>query len=193
MTRVGFETGEVQVVLVTAKETLPNKDEIVKAIQNRLPEVKSIIQNVNGARTSVIFGDKTKALAGSHAIQEVLGDVSFELSARAFFQLNPEQTVKLYDEVKQAAQLTGKEKVVDAYCGVGTIGMWVSSGAKEIRGMDVIKESIDDAKKTPKTRHQNAAYVTGTAEHWLPKWSKEGFRPDVVIVDPPRTGCDRTF
>lgn len=110
MTRVGFETGEVQVVLVTAKETLPNKDEIVKAIQNRLPEVKSIIQNVNGARTSVIFGDKTKALAGSHAIQEVLGDVSFELSARAFFQLNPEQTVKLYDEVKQAAQLTGKKK-----------------------------------------------------------------------------------
>ncbi|MGV2516427.1 UNVERIFIED_CONTAM: 23S rRNA (uracil-5-)-methyltransferase RumA, partial [Bacillus subtilis] len=80
VTRVGFETGEVQVVLVTAKETLPNKDEIVKAIQNRLPEVKSIIQNINGARTSVIFGDKTKALAGSHAIQEVLGDVSFELS-----------------------------------------------------------------------------------------------------------------
>ncbi|MEC1385316.1 23S rRNA (uracil(1939)-C(5))-methyltransferase RlmD [Bacillus velezensis] len=194
VTRVGFETGEVQVVLVTAKETLPNKDEIVKAIQNRLPEVKSIIQNVNGARTSVIFGDKTKALAGSHAIQEVLGDVSFELSARAFFQLNPEQTVKLYDEVKQAAQLTGKEKVVDAYCGVGTIGMWVSSGAKEIRGMDVIKESIDDAKKNAKKHDiKNAAYVTGTAEHWLPKWTKEGFRPDVVIVDPPRTGCDRTF
>ncbi|MFE9944501.1 23S rRNA (uracil(1939)-C(5))-methyltransferase RlmD [Bacillus velezensis] len=194
VTRVGFETGEVQVVLVTAKETLPNKDEIVKAIQNRLPEVKSIIQNVNGARTSVIFGDKTKALAGSHAIQEVLGDVSFELSARAFFQLNPEQTVKLYDEVKQAAQLTGKEKVVDAYCGVGTIGMWVSNGAKEIRGMDVIKESIDDAKKNAKKHGiKNAAYVTGTAEHWLPKWTKEGFRPDVVIVDPPRTGCDRTF
>ena len=71
--------------------------------------------------------------------------------------------------------------------------MWVSNGAKEIRGMDVIKESIDDAKKNAKTRHQNAAYVTGTAEHWLPKWTKEGFRPDVVIVDPPRTGCDRTF
>lgn len=75
------------------------------------------------------------------------------MSARAFFQLNPEQTVKLYDEVKKAAQLTGKEKVVDAYCGVGTIGMWVADGAKEVRGMDVIKESIDDAKKNAKTRH----------------------------------------
>lgn len=150
VTRVGFETGEVQVVLVTAKETLPHKEEIVKAIQKRLPEVKSIIQNVNGAKTSVIFGEKTKPLAGKTVIQEVLGDVSFELSARAFFQLNPEQTVKLYDEVKKAAQLTGKERVVDAYCGVGTIGMWVADGAKEVRGMDVIKESIDDAKKNAK-------------------------------------------
>lgn len=88
-------------MLVTAKETLPHKEEIVKAIQKRLPEVKSIIQNVNGAKTSVIFGEKTKQLAGKTVIQEVLGDVSFELSARAFFQLNPEQTVKLYDEVKK--------------------------------------------------------------------------------------------
>ncbi|PNB54491.1 23S rRNA (uracil-5-)-methyltransferase RumA, partial [Pseudomonas sp. GW456-E7] len=122
----------------------------VKAIQKRLTEVKSIIQNVNGAKTSVIFGEKSKPLAGHTVIQEVLGDVSFELSARAFFQLNPEQTVKLYGEVKKAAQLTGKEKVVDAYCGVGTIGMWVADGAKEVRGMDVIKESIDDAKKNAK-------------------------------------------
>lgn len=116
------------------------------------------------------FGDKTKALAGRHAIQEVLGDVSFELSARAFFQLNPEQTVKLYDEVKQAAQLTGKEKVVDAYCGVGTIGMWVSSGAKEIRGMDVIKESIDDAKKNAKkTRHQKRGICHGNSRTLAPE------------------------
>ncbi|NPC91858.1 23S rRNA (uracil(1939)-C(5))-methyltransferase RlmD [Bacillus sp. WMMC1349] len=194
VTRTGFETGEVQVVLVTAKENLPRKQLIAEEIKKRLPEVTSVIQNVNKAKTSVIFGDDTKLLAGSTVIQEVLGDISFELSARAFFQLNPIQTVKLYDEVKKAAQLTGSEKVVDAYCGVGTIGMWIAEGAGEIRGMDVIKESIADAMKNAKKHGiENAHYVTGTAEHWLPKWTNEGFKPDVVIVDPPRTGCDRTF
>ncbi|ALC80183.1 MULTISPECIES: 23S rRNA (uracil(1939)-C(5))-methyltransferase RlmD [Bacillus] len=194
VTRVGFESGEVQVVLVTAKETLPKKDAIVKEIKNRLPKVTSIVQNVNGAKTSVIFGEQTKHLAGNMVIQEFLGDISFELSSRAFFQLNPIQTVKLYDEVKKAAQLTGKEKVVDAYCGVGTIGMWLADGAGEIRGMDVIKESIDDANKNAKNQGiKNATYVTGTAEKWLPKWTNEGYRPDVVVVDPPRTGCEKSF
>ncbi|MGE7203664.1 23S rRNA (uracil(1939)-C(5))-methyltransferase RlmD [Bacillus haynesii] len=194
VTRVGFETGEVQVVIVTSKEDLPRKELIAEEIKKRLPEVTSVIQNVNKAKTSVVFGDDTRLLAGNMVIQEFLGEVSFELSARAFFQLNPIQTVKLYDEVKKAAKLTGREKVVDAYCGVGTIGMWIADGAKEIRGMDVIKESIDDANQNAKKHGiENAHYVTGTAEHWLPKWTKEGFRPDVVIVDPPRTGCDRTF
>ncbi|MDA6963060.1 23S rRNA (uracil(1939)-C(5))-methyltransferase RlmD, partial [Escherichia coli] len=86
-------------------------------------------------------------LDGSDFIQETLGDLQFELSARTFFQLNPEQTVKLYNEVKRAAALTGKEKVADAYCGVGTIGLWVADQAAEIRGMDIIRESIEDAKK----------------------------------------------
>ncbi|MBD1379630.1 23S rRNA (uracil(1939)-C(5))-methyltransferase RlmD [Metabacillus arenae] len=194
VTRVGFETGEVQVVLITAKEELPRKELIIEEIKKRLPEVKSIIQNVNGAKTSLIFGDKTIHLEGERVVQETLGDLSFELSARAFFQLNPTQTVKLYDEVKKAAKLTGNEKVVDAYCGVGTIGLWLADGAKEIRGMDTIEEGIKDAQKNA-SRHDivNAKYVTGTAEHWLPKWVKEGWSPDVIVVDPPRTGCDQRF
>ena len=167
---------------------------MIKQIRDQLPEVKSIVQNINNQKTSLIFGDKTIHLAGEKVINETLGDLSYELSARTFFQLNPIQTVKLYDEVKKAAKLTGREKVVDAYCGVGTIGMWIADGAKEIRGMDVIKESIDDANQNAKKHGiENARYVTGTAENWLPRWTKEGFRPDVVIVDPPRTGCDRTF
>src|SRR5690606_38702446 len=119
VTRVGVQTGEVQLVLITAKKEIPNKNNLFEEINNRLPEVKSIIQNINGLTTSLIFGDESVHLHGSEVIQETLGDLSFELSARAFFQLNPEQTVKLYDEVKKAAQLTGKEKIVDAYCGVG--------------------------------------------------------------------------
>ncbi|MGM0836545.1 MAG: 23S rRNA (uracil(1939)-C(5))-methyltransferase RlmD [Bacillota bacterium] len=194
MTRVGFSTGEIQVVLITAQEKLPRKDLIVEEIQKRLPKVKSILQNVNGQKTSLIFGEETVHLSGEKVIQETLGDVSFELSARAFFQLNPVQTVKLYDEVKKAAELTGKEKVVDAYCGVGTIGLWLADGAGEVRGMDVIPESIEDAKKNAaKHGYDNMQYVTGKAEKWLPKWVKEGWKPDTIVVDPPRTGCDEKF
>ena len=189
--RFGIQTGELQIVLITATKELPKKEQIVEEIKKRLPEVKSLMQNINGEKTSLIFGKETINLGGNDYIQETLGDLSFELSARTFFQLNPEQTVRLYNEVKKAAELTGKEKVVDAYCGVGTIGLWVADEAAEIRGMDVIPESIEDAKKNA-ARHgiKHAKYVTGKAEVLLPKWTKEGWTPDVVIVDPPRTGLD---
>ncbi|MED3572980.1 23S rRNA (uracil(1939)-C(5))-methyltransferase RlmD [Cytobacillus praedii] len=189
--RVGIQTGELQIVLITTKKELPKRELIIQEIKKRLPEVKSIIQNINGQKTSLIFGDQTVNLEGSDFIQETLGDLQFELSARTFFQLNPEQTVKLYNEVKKAAALTGTEKVADAYCGVGTIGLWVADGAAEIRGMDIIPESIEDAKKNA-ARHgiKHAKYVTGKAEILLPKWVKEGWKPDVIIVDPPRTGLD---
>lgn len=191
VTRVGIQTGELQIVLITTKKDFPQKEQLIQEIKKRMPEVKSIVQNINGEKTSLIFGDETFALEGNEYIQETLGDLQFELSARTFFQLNPEQTVKLYDEVKQAAGLTGTEKVVDAYCGVGTIGLWLADKAGEIRGMDVIPESIEDA-KTNAARHgiKHAKYVTGKAEVVMPKWAKEGWRPDVVIVDPPRTGLD---
>ncbi|MDM5226923.1 23S rRNA (uracil(1939)-C(5))-methyltransferase RlmD [Cytobacillus sp. NJ13] len=190
--RVGIQTGELQVVLITTQKELPKKEVIIEKIKTELPEVKSIIQNVNGEKTSLIFGQETMNLDGSDFIQETLGDLQFELSARTFFQLNPEQTVKLYNEVKRAAALTGKEKVADAYCGVGTIGLWVADQAAEIRGMDIIRESIEDAKKNA-ARHgiKHAQYVVGKAEEWLPKWTKEGWKPDVIIVDPPRTGLDQ--
>lgn len=194
ITRVGFETGEVQLVLVTGTEEIPQKDQLLKQIRDQLPEVKSVVQNINNQDTSLIFGDKTIHLAGEQVINETLGDLSYELSARTFFQLNPIQTVKLYDEVKKAAALTGKEHVVDAYCGVGTIGLWLSEQAKEVRGMDVIRESIDDAKKNAKRHNRNNVhYEVGKAENVLPRWVKEGWKPDVLIVDPPRSGCDQAL
>lgn len=192
--RTSFYTKEVQVVIVTATKILPKKEKIITEITQQLPNVTSIVQNINTEKTSVIFGNETIVLAGNETITEKLGSFSFDLSARAFFQLNPIQTVTLYNEAKKVAQLTGNEKVVDAYCGVGTIGLWLADGAKEVRGMDVIKESVMDAQENMKKHGvEHATYVVGKAETWLPKWKKEGFDPDVIVVDPPRTGCDKTF
>ncbi|WP_019155244.1 23S rRNA (uracil(1939)-C(5))-methyltransferase RlmD [Robertmurraya massiliosenegalensis] len=190
--RVGIQTGELQIVLITAQKNLPQKEVLVQKIKQAVPEVKSIVQNVNGQKTSLIFGEDSVTLEGADFIQETLGDLQFELSARTFFQLNPEQTIRLYNEVKDAAKLTGSEKVVDAYCGVGTIGLWIADKAGEIRGMDIIRESIEDAKKNAERHNiKHAQYVVGKAEEVMPKWVKEGWRPDVVIVDPPRTGLDQ--
>ncbi|MEC1719810.1 23S rRNA (uracil(1939)-C(5))-methyltransferase RlmD [Schinkia azotoformans] len=194
VTRVGFASGQIQLVLVTTKREFPEVDNFIAEVNKRLPEVNSVLQNVNGDKTSIIFGDETIHLQGEEFIQETLGDLSFELSARAFFQLNPVQTVKLYNEVKKAAQLTGKEKLVDAYCGVGTIGLWLAKGASEIRGMDTIEDSIVDARENA-AKHdlENTYYAVGKAEYWLPKWEKEGWHPDIIVVDPPRVGCDQKF
>ncbi|MEW9502051.1 23S rRNA (uracil(1939)-C(5))-methyltransferase RlmD [Jeotgalibacillus marinus] len=191
VSRVGVNTGEVQIVIVTATDDLPQKDKLIRALENKMPEVKSIMQNVNPASTSVIFGNKTVLLSGKKTIEDKMEQYTYHLSARAFFQLNPVQTEKLYDEIKRAADLTGKEKIVDAYCGSGTIGLWLSQGASEIRGMDVIKESIQDARMNAQNHGlKNFNYEVGTAEEWMMKWKNEGFKPDVVVVDPPRTGCD---
>jgi 23S rRNA (uracil-5-)-methyltransferase RumA len=194
VTRVGFKTGEIQLVLVTAQKEIPKKEQLLEEIKRRLPEVTSVIQNVNDKKTSLIFGDESVHLHGKEKISEKLGPISFELSDRAFFQLNPAQTVKLYNAAKRAAKLTGEEKIVDAYCGVGTIGLWLAENAKEIRGMDVIPSAIEDANRNAESHNiENYKYVVGKAEEWLPKWVKEGWKPDVIVVDPPRTGCDDTF
>jgi 23S rRNA (uracil-5-)-methyltransferase RumA len=190
--RIGFETEDCQLTLVTATEKIPREAELVQRLRARLPDVKSIMQNVNPRKTSLIFGDKTRVLWGASHIDEQLGEVKFSLSPRAFFQLNPEQTVKLYNYVKEAAALTGRELVVDAYCGVGTIGLWLAPEAKEVRGIEIIPEAVEDAKRNARrSRINNARFYAGKAEAILPQWVKQGIKPDVVVVDPPRSGCGR--
>lgn len=187
--RVGFETGECQLTLVTRTKELSHRQELVKRIAEQVPELTSIMQNVNPARTSLIFGDETFPLWGADVMEERLGDVQFSLSPRAFLQLNPEQTTKLYNLVADAAALTGKEVLVDAYCGVGTIGLWLAPKAREVHGMDIVPEAIADAKRNAeKSGITNTRFVVGAAEQILVDWMKKGLRPDVVVVDPPRTG-----
>lgn len=187
--RVGIQTGEIQLVIITTRKSFPKKELLVEKLKKIDHAIVSIVQNINQDKTSLIFGDQSIVLNGKETIHEELGELAFDLSARAFFQLNPQQTVHLYNQIKKAAALTGKETVVDAYCGVGTIGLWLANDAKEVRGMDIIPESIHDAKENAKKHgFTHTKYVTGTAEKWLDTWQKEGFVPDVLTVDPPRTG-----
>ncbi|GIO10074.1 tRNA (uracil-5-)-methyltransferase [Brevibacillus reuszeri] len=189
--RVAFATGETQLTLVTATQEIPRVKELILELRARLPELVSIVQNVNTQKTSVIFGEITRELWGRPYIAEKLGELSFDLSARAFFQLNPEQTHKLYDEVKKAAGLTGSELLLDLYCGTGTISLWLAPFAREVRGIELIPEAVEDARKNAeRNQATNAQFHVGRAEVLMPQWAKQGVKPDVVVVDPPRTGLD---
>lgn len=191
MVRVGRATGEVQVVFITNSSKLPQKNALIREINQRMPQVVSIMQNVQSKKTSVIMGDETLHLWGKEAIEERLQELTFDLSPRAFFQLNPQQTSILYDEAIKALALTKNETVVDAYCGVGTIGLSLAKHAKEVRGMDIIPQAIENAKENARRiQANNTHFETGTAEDLLPKWFAAGFRPDSIVVDPPRTGLD---
>lgn len=191
MVRVGIQTGELQVVFITRSQKFPQKNALIREINQQLPEVVSIMQNVQPLKTSLVMGDETKHLWGKEAIEERINEVTFDLSPRAFFQLNPQQTEVLYGEGIKALAIQPEETIVDAYCGVGTIGLSVANKAKEVRGMDTIPQAISDAQKNAqRLGYENTRYEVGTAEELLPKWLNEGFRPDGIIVDPPRTGLD---
>ncbi|MBO0471014.1 23S rRNA (uracil(1939)-C(5))-methyltransferase RlmD [Enterococcus sp. DIV0242_7C1] len=192
MVRVGIKTNEVQVVFITQSKKFPQKHVLIDEITQQLPEVVSIMQNVQNKRTSIVMGDETIHLWGKESIEEKINEVTFDLSPRAFFQLNPEQTEVLYNEAIKALDLQENETVVDAYCGVGTIGLSLAKKAKEVRGMDIIPAAIEDAKlNAERLGFTNTHYEVGTAEELLPKWLQAGFKPDAIVVDPPRTGLDQ--
>ncbi|UQZ83902.1 23S rRNA (uracil-C(5))-methyltransferase RlmCD [Paenibacillus konkukensis] len=194
VTRVGKQSGQVQLTLITATPWLPSQSKLIERIRKQLPMVATIAHNVNDTDTPLVFGDETRILWGDERLDEQLGELRFSLSPRAFFQLNPEQTVKLYDAVREAAALSGKELVVDAYCGTGTIGLWLAPQAREVRGIELIPEAVEDARRNARlSGANNAEFIVGHAEKLLPEWVNRGVRPDVIVVDPPRTGCDRAL
>ena len=189
--RVSTTHPEAQVTFVATTKYFEGIQDIAYEIMSQHPQVKGVFVNVNDRDTSTIFGSQTVKITGTNTITQKLGDLEFDLSPRSFFQLNPIQTEVLYDEVKKLARLSGKENVVDAYCGVGTIGLWLSQAAKEVRGMDTIEEAIEDAKKNAKkNKCKHVFHYHGTAKKWVNKWKREGWEMDVFVIDPPRTGCD---
>lgn len=189
--RQSFATDEIQVTFVTNTPQIPRLNTLLNAMTRQLPEVTSIVQNINPGRTSLIWGDETKVIAGNETITEEINGRKYELSARAFFQLNPTQTAKLYQLAGDALELNDQDTLVDAYCGVGTIGIALADQVKAVRGMDITPASIEDAKKNAALNNvTNVTYEVGKAEDLLPKWLKEGFKPTALVVDPPRTGLD---
>ena len=194
MVRHGQVTGEIMVVLVTRTPELPHAREIIKDIIESVPGIKSIIQNVNALKTNVILGSKTNVLWGAEVIHDYIGDVKFAISPRSFYQVNPTQTKVLYDKTLEYANLSGNETVIDAYCGIGTISLFLAQKAKKVYGVEIVPEAIEDAKKNAELNGiTNVDFAVGSAETVIPAWYEEGITADVLVVDPPRKGCDENL
>lgn len=191
MTRVGKSSGELMLVLITRTLDFPNKEAIVEQLKKRVSGVTSIVQNVNPNKTNVILGDKTVTLFGPDTITDSIHGIQFAISARSFYQVNPEQTEILYQKALDAADLTGNETVIDAYCGIGSISLCLAQKAKHVYGVEIVDQAIHDARKNAKLNQiENVTFETGKAEEVIPDWYKKGIRADVLVVDPPRKGCD---
>ncbi|WP_256761778.1 23S rRNA (uracil(1939)-C(5))-methyltransferase RlmD [Cohnella sp. WQ 127256] len=184
-------TGQRMVVLVTNGRDIPHRLELVALIRERVPGVVSVCQNVNTLTTPVVFGEETRVLWGEDVIYDEIDGIQFAISPRSFFQVNPEQTVRLYSKAVEYAALTGKETVIDAYCGAGTISLFLARHADRVYGVEIIPEAIEDARRNAVINGiKNVEFAVGDAEVVMPRWQREGIQPDVIVVDPPRKGCD---
>ncbi|MGT2908063.1 23S rRNA (uracil(1939)-C(5))-methyltransferase RlmD [Streptococcus dentiloxodontae] len=189
MIRKAQASNQVQLIFVTSKEVSLTR--VVKELTEAFPEIVTVAINYNRSKSSEIYGEETEIIWGIDSIQEEVLNYSFVLSPRAFYQLNPQQTEVLYEQAVQALDVSLDDTLIDAYCGVGTIGFAFAKQVKSVRGMDIIPEAIADAKRNAQAMGiKNTHYETGKAEDIIPRWYKEGYRASALIVDPPRTGLD---
>lgn len=189
MVRRAMGSNQVQIVFVTSKALQLSK--LITDLTQDFPEIVTVAINYNYSKTSEIYGEETEIIWGQESIQEEVLDYNFALSPRAFYQLNPQQTELLYGEAVKALDVSSEDHLIDAYCGVGSIGLAFAKTVKSVRGMDIIPEAISDARENAKALGlENTYYEAGKAEDIIPRWYKEGYRADALIVDPPRTGLD---
>ena len=189
--RYGFFTGELMVCLIINGQDLPHQKELIEKLRE-IPGMTSISLNINKKRSNVILGDKVKTIWGQEYITDKIGDISYEISPLSFFQVNPKQTWKLYSKALEYADLHGEETVWDLYCGIGTISLFLAQQAKFVRGVEIVPAAIDDAKRNAQINNiENVEFFVGKAEEVLPReYEKNGVYADVIVVDPPRKGCD---
>ncbi|MBJ7883544.1 23S rRNA (uracil(1939)-C(5))-methyltransferase RlmD [Bacillaceae bacterium HSR45] len=192
--RTGHYTNQLMIILVTNGKAFKQAESLVDALVRKYPNVTSIKQNINDAHSNVIMGPQSITLYGEEEIEDQLSEVTFNISDQSFYQINSHQTEKLYQQALDYAQLIGDEIVLDTYCGIGTIAIYMAENARHVYGVEVVPSAINDANQNAtKNQLENTTFVCGKAEEVILKWKAEGIRPDVVMVDPPRKGCDETF
>lgn len=191
VTKVGFTTKEVMVVLVANGRKLPYLNELASVLKENIPGFKTLVVNVNREKTNVILGNDNRVIYGDGKINDNIGDLVFEISPLSFFQVNPVQTEVLYNKALEYANLGEDDTVFDIYCGIGTISLFLAQKAKKVYGIEIVEEAIKDAKINAKINNlDNVEFYVGKAEEVVPKMYKQGKRANVVVVDPPRKGCD---
>ncbi|MGL4848015.1 MAG: 23S rRNA (uracil(1939)-C(5))-methyltransferase RlmD [Clostridium sp.] len=191
MIRTGFKTGEVMVVLVGTRKEIPHLEEFTEAIKSNIEGIKSIVLNINKEETNVILGLECITLWGEDNIQDYIGNFKFNISPLSFFQVNPIQTEVLYNKALEYADLQGEETVFDAYCGTGSITLFLSQKAKKVYGVEIIEPAIINARENAKLNNvENTEFFVGKSEEEIPNLIEKGIKADVIVVDPPRKGCD---
>ena len=194
LVRRGFSTGEIMVVLVAASPIFPSKNNFVKALRKKYPQITTVVLNVNDKKTSMVLGERDIVLYGKGFIRDNLCGCSFRISPQSFYQVNPVQTEILYKTAIEYAGLGRKETVIDAYCGIGTIGLVAAGKAKNVIGVELNPDAVHDAKiNARENKITNTRFYQGDAGEFMEKMAEEGERADVVFMDPPRTGSDKKF
>lgn len=191
MGRVGVNTGEVMAVLITNTDRVPHLKQLAAMLKKEIPGFVTLVQNINTRHTNVIMGPKSKIIYGPGFIHDRLGNLTFAISPLSFFQVNTRQAEVLYETALHYASLTGKENVIDLYCGTGTITLFLAQKASHALGIEIVAPAIKDAWKNAQQNNiKNSEFICGDAAKELPRLVKEGIRPDVIVLDPPRAGCD---
>ncbi|MBE6902830.1 MAG: 23S rRNA (uracil(1939)-C(5))-methyltransferase RlmD [Ruminococcaceae bacterium] len=190
----GFLSGQVMVVLVTASGAFPSQRSFINALLGKHPEITTIVRNINDKHTSLVLGERSETLFGSGYIEEQLCGMTFRISPKSFYQINPKQTEVLYNTAMEFAGLTGSERVIDAYCGTGTIGLIMSKNAGEVIGVELNKDAVKDAKNNAALNNvSNIQFFCGDAGRFMVEMAEMGEKADVVMTDPPRAGCSLDF
>lgn len=192
--RKGYATGQIMVVLVLGSPIMPSKNNFVKALRKEHPEITTVIVNVNDKRTSMVLGEKQQVIYGPGYIEDELCGMTFKISPKSFYQVNPPQAQKLYEKAVEYAGLTGKETVLDAYCGTGTIGIIAAERAGKVLGVELSRDGVRDAVNNAKqNKVSNISFYQADAGEFMEKAAARGEKIDVVLMDPPRTGSSERF
>ena len=194
LVRRGFSTGEIMVVLVVGSPVFPSKNNFVKALQKKYPQITTVVLNVNNKKTSMVLGERDIVIYGKGFIRDTLCGCTFRISPQSFYQVNPVQTEILYKTAIEYAGLGRKETVIDAYCGIGTIGLVAAKRAKNVIGVELNPDAVRDARINAKeNKITNARFYQGDAGEFMEKMAEDGEHADIVFMDPPRTGSDKKF